>query len=179
MFDFTDNYPVLSFGIIFGSIIIYYVTKYFIDGKKGVDSQEHYKVLEILKKVIPVEEDYVPVYAYWDQSGRWIKSGKFYAMGITDDRLYIVPLYIAGEEIGYKESLVITRDSLGKIDSGKPGGGMRFVYLYDKNGKEIFRFTVDINNTKLDKACPVNITQTEEFHAFFAKLEEWENKGDK
>ncbi len=50
-------------------------------------------------------------------------------MGITDDRLYIVPLYIAGGEIGYKE---------------------------------IFKFTVDIKNTKLDKTYPVNITQTEE-----------------
>ncbi len=179
MFDFMDNHPMLSLGIIFGSIIVYYVTKYFIDGKKGVDSQERYKVLEILKKVIPVEERYVPVYAYWAQSTTWSKSGKYYAMGITDDRLYIVPLYIAGEEIGYKESFVITRDSLGKIDSGKPGGGMRFVHLYDKNRKEIFKFTVDIKNTKLDKAYPVNITQTEEFHAFFAKLDEWKNKGDK
>lgn len=47
MFDFIDNYPVLSFYIILGSIIVYYVTKYFIDGKKGVDSQERHKVLEI------------------------------------------------------------------------------------------------------------------------------------
>ncbi len=30
----------------------------------------------------------------------------------------------------------------------------------------------------MDKAYPVNITQTEEFHAFFAKLDEWKNKGD-
>ncbi len=179
MFDFMDNHPMLFLGIIFGSIIVYYVTKYFIDCKKGVDSQARCKVLEILKKVIPVEEKYVPVYAYWIQSTKMISSGKYYALGITDDKLYIVPLYLAGEEIGYKESFVITRDSLGKIDSGKPGGGMRFVYLYDKNRKEIFKFTVDIKNTKLDKAYPVNITQTEEFHAFFAKLDEWKNKGDK
>lgn len=176
MFDFIDNHPVLSFYIIFGSIIVYYVTKYFIDGKKGVDSQERHKVLEILKKVIPVEEDYVPVYAYWALSYKTI--GKYYALGITENKLYVIPLYIAGDEIGYKDSFVITRDSLGKIDSGKPGGGMRFVYLYDKNQKEIFKFTVDIKNTKLAKSDPVNITQTEEFHAFFEKLEEWENKGD-
>ncbi len=165
---------MLTLGIIFGGIIVYYWVKYLIDSKKGINSQARYKVLEILKKVIPPEEKYVPVYAYWDQSSRWIASGKYYAMGITDDRLYIVPLHIAGEEMGYKECFVITRDSLGKIDSGKPGGGMRFVSLYDKNQKEIFKFTVDEKNTKLNKAYPVNITQTEEFHAFFAKLEEWE-----
>lgn len=179
MFDFIDNHPVISFYIIFGFIIVYYVTKYFIDGKKGVDSQERYKVLEILKKVIPVEEEYVPVYAHWAHSTKWSNSGKYYALGITDDKLYVIPLYIAGDEIGYKDSFIIARDSLGKIDSGKSGGGMRFVHLYDKNQKEIFKFTVDIKNTKLDKAYPVNITQTEEFHAFFAKLEEWENKGGK
>lgn len=174
MFDFMDNHPMLTLGIIFGGIIVYYWAKCLIDSKKGINSQARYKVLEILKKVIPVEEKYVPVYAYWVQGSRMISSGKYYAMGITDDKLYVVPLYIAGEEIGYKESFVITRDSLGKIDSGKPGGGIRFVYLYDKNQKEIFKFTVDEKNTKLDTVYPVNITQTEEFHAFFAKLDEWE-----
>ncbi len=173
MFDFMDNHPMLILGIIFGGIIIYYCAKYWINSKNGINSQARYKVLEILKKVIPEQEQYVPVYAYWVQGSRMISHGQYYAMGITDDRLYIVPLYIAGEEMGYKESFVITRDSLGKIDSGKPGGGMRFVTLYDKNQKEIFKFTVDEKNTKLDKAYPVNITQTEEFHAFFAKLDEW------
>ncbi len=176
MFDFMDNHPMLMLGIIFGGIIAYYLAKYWLDSKKGTDSQARYKVLEILKKVIPAEEKYVPVYAYWVDGSRRILHGKYYALGITDDKLYIVPLYIAGEEIGYKESFVITRDRLGKIDSGKPGGGMRFVYLYDKSKKEIFKFTVDIKNTKLDKAYPVNITQTEEFHAFFAKLDEWKTE---
>ncbi len=176
MFDFMDNHPMLILGIIFGGIIVFYLVKYLIDSKKGINSQARYKVLEILKRVIPVEEKYVPVYAYWVQGTRRISYGKYYAMGITDDRLYIVPLHIAGEEIGYKGSFVITRDSLGKIDSGKPGGGMRFVSLYDKNQKEIFKFIVDPKNTKLDRAYPVNITQTEEFHAFFAKLDEWKFK---
>ena len=174
MFDFMDNHPILTLEIIFGGIIVYYLANYLIDSKKGIHSQARYKVLEILKKVIPAEKKYVPVYAYWVQGSKRILSSKYYAMGITDDRLYIVPLYIAGKEIGYKESFVITRDSLGKIDSGKPGGSMRFVFLYDKNQKEIFKFTVDEKNTKLNKTYPVNITQTEEFHAFFAKLDEWE-----
>ncbi len=174
MFDFMDNHPMLTLAIVFMGIIVYYVTKYFIDSRNGINSRERYKVMEILKKVIPVEEKYVPVYADWIQSSGRISSGKYYAMGITDDKLYIVPLCIAGEEIGYKESFVITRDSLGKIDSGKPGGGMRFVHLYDKNRKEIFKFVVSEKNTKLDKAYPVNITQTEEFHAFLTKLDEWE-----
>jgi len=173
--DLMDNHLMSTLGIIFGGIIAYYWAKYLIDSNKGINSQARYKVLEILKKMIPAEEKYVPVYAYWQQGSRMISSGKYYAMGITDDRLYIVPLYIAGEEIGYKDSYVITRDSLGKIDSGKSGGSMRFVYLYDKNQKEIFKFTVDEKNTKLDKSYPVNITQTSEFYAFFAKLDEWKN----
>jgi len=172
MFDFMDKHPMLILATVFVGIIVYYVTKYFVDCKKGVDSQARYKVLEILKEVIPVGEIYVPVYAYLVFTSKSIPSGKYYALGITDDKLYVVPLYIAGEEIGYKDSYTITRDNLGKIDSGT-SGGLRFVCLYDKNKKEIIKFEVAEKNTKLDKAYPVNITQTDEFHAFFAKLDEW------
>ncbi len=175
MFDFMDKHPMLILAIVFIGIIVYYVTKYFVDCKKGVDSQARYRVLEILKEVVPAEEQYVPVYANLIFTSKSISSGKYYALGITDDKLYVVPLHIASEEIGYQDSYVIMRDSLGKIDSGTPGGGLRFVYLYDKNQKEIIKFEVAEKNTKLDKAYPVNITQTEEYHAFFAKLDEWKN----
>ena len=174
MFEFIDNYPVLAFVIMVSGIVAFFYSKFMIDCKLGENSQAYYKVLAVLKKLIPAEEQYIPVYAYWEYSGKYISSGKYYAVGITDNKLYIVPLYIAGDVIGYNRSFVITRDNLGKIDSGKPGGSMRFVFLYDKNQKEIFRFMINEKNTKLNKANPVNIVQIEEYHAFFVKLNEWE-----
>ncbi len=42
MFDFMDNYPMLTLEIVFGGIIAYYLAKYLIDSKKGINSQARY-----------------------------------------------------------------------------------------------------------------------------------------
>ena len=80
---------------------------------------------------------------------------------------------IAGKVIGYDKSFVIPKNSLGKIDSGKPGGAFRYVKLYDQNQKEFLKFEVNEVNTKMDKTMPLNIVQVEEFRAFVKKLDEW------
>lgn len=173
LFDFMDRHPMLILGAIVVAIFAYTVIKYFIDAKKGVNSEERKKVLEILKKVVSAEEMYVPVYSYWTE--HYGNSAKcwYYAMGITEEKLYVVPLHIAGKEIGYDKTYVVTKDSLGKIDSGKPGGPAHYIHLYDKNQKEFLKFIVEEKNTKMDKTCPVNIVQKEECRAFMEKLEQW------
>lgn len=177
LFDFMDRHPLLILGAIVVAIVAYTIIKYFIDAKKGANSEERKKVLDILKKVVPTEEMYVPVYAYWNEPYGPGKSVKcwYYALGITEDKLYVVPLHIAGKEIGYDKTYVIAKERLGKVDCGKPGGSMHFIHLYDKNQKEVFRFVVEEKNTKLDRTYPVNIVQIEECRAFMEKLEQWIN----
>ena len=174
MFEFGDNHPVLGTAMLFVGLGIYMWIKYLIDSRRGINSKAYYRVMEILKKVIPTVEEYVPVYAYWVENSRWL--GKYYAVGITDDKLYVVPLHISKKEIDYSESFVIMKSSLGKINSGNTGCSIRNVYLYDRKQQEIIRFDVDEKNTRMDKAYPLNLTQTEEFHAFFAKLDSWKKE---
>lgn len=173
MNDLTDILLLLILGAAVVGTIVSVVLRDRIGIKKGVNSKERYRVLEILKEVIPTGEKYVPIYAY--QEIRHKRPCEYYALGITDEKLYIVPLQITKKEISYKSGFVITRDSIGKIACGKPGGSMQFVWLYDKNQNEIIRFVAEENNTKISRTFPVNITQKEEYHAFLTKLEEWKN----
>ena len=175
MFDFMDKHPMLMLGLFLAAFLLYSLIKYLYDKQKGKNSEERRRVLEILKAVIPVEESYVPVYAYWTE--HYGKSSKswYYAMGITDEKLYVVPLHIAGKVIGYDKSFVIHKNSLGKVDSGKAGGTVRYVKLYDQDQKEFLKFEVNEVNTKMDKTMPFNIVQVEDFRAFAKKLDEWKS----
>lgn len=173
MFDFMDKHPMLMLGLIVLVIALYICIKYFVDKHKGKNSEERRRILEIVREVIPAEESYVPVYTCWTEHYGNSSRSWYYAMGITDDKLYVVPLYIAGKVIGYDKSFVIPKNSLGKIDSGKPGGAFRYVKLYDQNQKEFLKFEVNEVNTKMDKTMPLNIVQVEEFRAFVKKLDEW------
>ncbi len=171
MKDFTDIILLVILGAAVLGTVASVILRDIIGVKKGVNSKERFRVLEILKEVIPAGEKYVPIYAY--QEIRHKRPCEYYALGITDDKLYIVPLQIKKKEISYKNGFVITRGSIGKIVCGKPGGSTQFVWLYDKEQKEIIRFVAEKNNTKISRTFPVNITQTEEYHAFLEKLEEW------
>lgn len=172
MNDFTEILLLSVLGAIVIGIIASVIIKDAVGIKKGVNSKERFRVLEILKEVIPTGENYVPIYAY--QEIRYKRPCEYYALGITDDKLYIVPLQITKKEISYKNSFVVTRGSVGKITLGKPGGSTQFVWLYDKKQNEIIRFVVEENNTKISRTFPVNITQKEEYRAFLAKLHEWQ-----
>lgn len=172
MNDFTEILLLSVLGAIVIGIIASVIIKDAVGIKKGVNSKERFRVLEILKEVIPTGENYVPIYAY--QEIRYKRPCEYYALGITDDKLYIVPLQITKKEISYKNSFVVTRGSVGKITLGKPGGSTQFVWLYDKKQNEIIRFVVEENNTKISRTFPVNITQKEEYRAFLEKLHEWQ-----
>lgn len=171
MNDFTEIILLVILGAAVLGTIASVILRDIVGIKKGVNSKERFRVLEILKEVIPAGEKYVPIYAY--QEIRHRRPCEYYALGITDDNLYIVPLQIAKKEINYKNGFVIARGNIGKIVCGKPGGSMQFVWLYDKEQNEIIRFVAEKNNTKISRTFPVNIAQAEEYHAFLEKLEEW------
>ncbi len=75
-----------------------------------------------------------------------------------------------GEQYMKKSQPDITQSN--NVNSGEAGLDT-YIPPAGGGGTTSTKFTVDIKNTKLDKAYPVNITQTEEFHAFFEKLEGW------
>ncbi len=144
--DFIDILLLVILGAAVAAIIVSVLFRDWIGAKIGVNSKERFRVLEILKEVIPAGENYVPIYAY--QEIRHKRPSEYYALGITDDKLYIVPLQITKKEISYKGGFVITRSSIGKIVCGKSGGSMQFVWLYDENQNEIIRFVAEEKTQK-------------------------------
>ena len=169
-----EDYAVLLF---FGAIVIIFVIMWIktsFDEKKGVNSREKAAVNVILQKIVPEYPQSVPVYAYWRlNTGRHSCKCWYYALALTTERLYIVPLTFAGTEIGHGQPVVILKAQLGAVDCGKSGGKIHFIKFMDKNQNKILEVIVAERNTKLDKTYPVNIMQEEETRAFMQRLEQW------
>lgn len=170
---FMEEHPVLLFAIVFGIAFVFGWIKISIDEKKGINSEEKEKLQKILCAVIPEYEEYTPVYAYLRRNvGNSVRCW-YYAIGLTMEKMYIVPLTFAGNEIGYGDTIVIPKENLKKIDYGKLGGTVHELKFFDKNEKNILELTVEERNTKLDKTYPVNIMQADETRAFMQKIEQW------
>lgn len=171
-----NEHPVLLFVIMVVIIGIIIWIKARIDEKKGINSPEKQRVKEILQKIMMKQEDYdeyIPVYAYRRRTyGRSVQSWH-YAIALTKNRLYAVPLIFGDKEIGHSKEIVIPKEYLGKIVSGKPGDPLQFLQFFDKEQNLILEITVEEKNTKLDKTYPVNITQIEEVRASMQIIEQW------
>lgn len=168
--------PILLFVslILFIAVVVW--IKMMMDEKKGQNSPEKEMIQKILQAVVPETEIYTPVYGYWRMhTGSYSRKCWYYAIGLTMEKMYIVPLIFAGKEIGYGQPMVLCKEQIGNIDCGKPGGRIHFLKFMDKNQKKIFEVIVEESNTKLDKTYPVNIMQVEETRAFMEKLEQWKN----
>lgn len=147
------------------------------DEKMGENSSEKETLRRILQVVVPPGETYTPVYGYWMMhNGRNLKKCWYYAIGLTAEKMYIVPLTFAGKEIGYGKTMVLCREQIGSIDSGKPGGKIHFLKFMDQNQKKIFEVIVEESNTKMDQLYPVNIRQVEETREFMEKIQQWNHQ---
>lgn len=172
-----EDYAVLLFIGIFVLVFVILWIKTSFEEKKGVNSQEKAAVNRILQTVVPEYAQSVPVYAYWRlNTGRHSYKCWYYALALTTERLYIVPLVFSGTEVGHGQPVVIMKEQLGAVDCGKPGGRMHFIKLMDKNNNKILEMVVEERNTKLDKTYPVNIMQEEETRAFMQRLEQWSSE---
>lgn len=174
-----DNHPVLSFVILVAVIAIIIWIKSRIDEKKGINSPEKQRVKEILQKIMQEQEDYdeyIPIYAYRRQKYGRIVESWYYAIALTESRMYAVPLIFGNKEIGHSKVGVISKESLSKIDTGKPGDALQHLKFYDQNKDVIFEVTVEEKNTKFDKTYLVNIMQIEEARAFVERIRQWQRQ---
>lgn len=174
-----NEHPVLMFFGAFAIIVLIIWIKSCIDEKKGINSPEKQKVKEILQKIMQEYEDfreYVPVYAYKREDHARSSRCWYYAIALTVDKMYVVPLIFGDKEIGHSKAVVIEKEITGNIDTGKPGGPIYFVEISDNNGNVILDFRLEEKNTKLDKTYPVNITQVEDARSFMQILEQWKQK---
>lgn len=171
-----NEHPVLMF---FGAFVIVYIIisiKTSIDEKKGIDSPEKRKVKEILQKIMQEHEDfreYASVYAYRREHHARSVRCWYYAIALTVDKMYVVPLIFGDKEIGHSDTIVIEKEYVGKVEKDKPGCPIQFLKFFDNNQKIILEVTLEEKNTKLDKTYPVNIVQEEEARAFMKILEQW------
>lgn len=173
-----EKYAVLLFvGIFVVGFIVMWI-KASLDEKKGEKSNEKETVRNIIRRIVPQGEDYIPVYAYWRStaSSRYVKSYRCFAIGLTKDKMYVAPLTIAGNTIGYDTPIVIAKEEVGKIELNEPDSAIHFVKIYDTNGTLLLDCSVSEKNTKIDKSYPVNITQPDEAGAFRERLEEWKRQ---
>lgn len=171
-----NEHPVLMFFGAFAIFVLIIWIKSCIDEKKGIDSPEKQKVKQILQKIMQERDDfreYVSVYAYRrDSHARSVKCW-YYAIALTVDKMYVVPLIFGDKEIGHSNTIVIEKDFADVVETSKPGGPMHVLKFSDGNGDVILEITLEEKNTKLDKTYPVNITQVEETRAFMQMLEQW------
>lgn len=168
-----EHAVLLFFGTILIISVIVWIKMHF-DEKKGENSQEKAMVKKILQTVIPEYAECTPVYAYWRlNTGRHVTKCWYYAIGLTMEKMYIIPLIFADKEMGYGQPMVLLKEQIGAVDCGKPGGTMHFLKFMDKNQNKIFEVIVEESNTKIDKTYPVNIRQIEETREFMKKIQQW------
>ncbi|MCI8937935.1 MAG: hypothetical protein HFI44_13975 [Lachnospiraceae bacterium] len=173
------EHPVLMFFGVFAVGVLVVWIKSIFDEKKGIDSPEKRKIEEILQKIMQENKEfgeYVSVYAYQREDHARSSRCWYYAIALTAEKMYVVPLTFGDKEIGHAKAVVIEKDWVDKIDTGKPGGPIYFIKCTDSNGKVILDFRLEEKNTKLDKTYPVNIVQVEEARAFMQILEQWKQK---
>lgn len=151
--------------------VIYFCIKTCINKKKGVNSQEKYKIKQIVSQVIPDSMYYTA--AYGTRSELDSVVGKsiitrywYYAVAFRPGDLYLIPLSISKGSFYYSEPLHFGKENLGMAEAGK-----NVLSLYDRNRRPIMQLFVLPSNTKDDKYSTVNIQQKEEAAAFhqFAK----------
>lgn len=174
---FIESHPVLLLVIAFAVIFTFICIKSSIDEKKGENSAEKEKVKSIIRSVISEKEDYVPVYAYRRfKISRYSTKCWYYALGLTAEKMYVVPLIFGESEIGHSNATVIEKESLSKIECDNLGATTHNLKFFDKNQEIILDAWVSEVNTKFDKTYPVNITQKEEAKAFMKIIEQWINE---
>lgn len=175
--NMINKHPVLLFVIVVVIIVAIIWIKSRIDEKKGINSPEKQRIKEILQTIMMKQEDYdeyIPVYAYRRrQYGRSVQ-GWYYAIALTKNKLYAVPLTFGDKEIGHSKEIVIPKEYLGKITSGKPGDPLQCLKFFDKDQNLILEVIVEEKNTKFDKTYPVNIMQIEEVRAFMKIIDQWQ-----
>lgn len=175
MKDYSWQQIALGWGILIAIAVAYVLIREKINLKKAATGEDKERISNIFKKILPDSwNNYKLAFARWEEKEyhgrRTITRYWSYAIAFSWDEMHVVPLLCEDREIRYKESFLVTKDSLGMVNGKK---GENWMTLYDENRKEILTLEVEAKNTKSDKFHPVNIIQEEEAAAFTRLIERW------
>lgn len=127
-------------------------------------------IYNVLKRIIPAGVEYIPVYAFQIFKKRTIN----YAVGIAEDKLYVVPLYAGENLLGFKGYFIEEIEKIESIDSVELWGE-HTISMY--NGRNVFRFVIkDVMYGALRwmKNFPFTLDQQEEATEAMKVIKEWE-----
>lgn len=111
------------------------------------------------------------VYAYEYSSGKSTPNS-YYAIGIGEHNLYVVPFIVGTSGIGYEDGYYYEKKNLGYIKRNGEDDKWQFYELQDKEKRTLFRFFVEADNKKL-WGSPFAICQGKEAEAFYHSIEQW------
>lgn len=176
--DFVDKYPWLPFVIVIGAIIASVIIKDQLGKRKAKNGQDKEKIHNILAKVMGENATYVPIYATRIEHRARSRCYYYYALAMQEERMILVPLSFADQEVGYGTPFQIRKDQLGEIKTTKElEAKVKVVDLFDKNRKPIIQLVVNAEETRIDKKTdPVNLWQSEELLEFSKILFRWRDE---
>lgn len=112
------------------------------------------------------------VYAYEYRSTRYSSIYSYYAIGIGEDNLYVVPFIVGTSGIGYEDGYYYEKKNLGYIKRNGEDDKWQFYELQNKEKRTLFQFHVEADNKKL-WGNPFAIRQGKEAEAFYYSIEQW------
>lgn len=160
---------VWTVGLIFiVCFIVYLIYESFLR-KKGVNSPEKQRIVEIINEVTGGDTSLTTAYAHWStyegQANRSITRYWFYAIGFNKERIVVVPLSFLStkpRQITYKNSFIIQPEMLALVNGKHDGKQTPWVELYDKEGNKLVSLSVKDYYTDTSVSHEkVNIVQKE------------------
>lgn len=176
--DFFDKYPWMPFVLVIGGIILHIIIKDQIGKKKAKTGKDKEKIHNILKTVMGENATYVPVYATRVEHRANSRAYYYYGLAMQEERMILVPLSFADQEVGYGKPFQIRKDQLGKIKTSKKmDATFQLAGLYDKENKLIIELVIRAEETRIDKKTdPVNLWQKDEVLEFAKILFRWRDE---
>lgn len=167
---FAENKTtIIALVVVVVAVYIFVCIKDAIGKKKGVDSEEKNRVLEIARRLIPDCASYTVGYATNHEVktaiGKTTTYYYYYAVAFKPGVLHVIPLSMNGGDISAKESFCLLPEMLGRVKLSNKGATME---MFDKEKKQVLAFTLGPSYTKFGKFDPVNIQQPEEAEKFKA-----------
>lgn len=167
---------VILIGILVLGYVLYVLIRMNREERLGIDSEEKVLIAKTVVARSDGRERVIPLYAYHDVSipSKYYKRKNclYYAMGISDERIYITQFIVNKGELSFERTGIIHKSDLSWIEGTKEyRSQMRFVFNL-KNGNK-FVWYIDESNVKVDRKCKVNIQQKEEMQAAYEIIGRW------
>lgn len=142
-----------------------------IQKKKGNNSAEKQQIKDIIAK--QAGAGYTAVFGQRQElvakAGARSTTRYYYnyAVGFKPENLFIVPLTVENGEVIPTSAFALGKENLGSVEIKDS-----YTTLLDKNGEQLFKYSVQESNIKMDKH-ELNIQQKEEAAAYLLFIKEF------